>query len=255
MISIYSSAFNLIQNHFDYENSLAKFCSFAEEVVVAVNTSVDDTFDRLQGLCRHYSNLSIVSCDIAYTDPWLDGKIKNHALQSTKYPVKIGLDMDEYIPLQQKNIWINLASNLLSDSVMCYMIPSVNLYQDLDHYYSIGHKWYLHKSGLFRGPVNFARKTDGTVDTTKSDTCELIDKYGNLVRCRTLDKDIKILRQGNMPYVIHTGYIDLEARLIRNKNFWSQHWLIESGGSPPPHKIHQILEDFDETPKPHGLIL
>lgn len=255
MISIYTSAFNLVKNAFNYQDSISRFCDFAEEVVVAVNTSEDDTLNELQKLGDVYKNLLVVPCDISYQDPWLDGKIKNYALQHTKYPIKISLDMDEYIPSFQKNIWINLCANLLADSVMCYMIPSVNLYKDFDHYYSVSPKWYMHKAGLFRGPVSYARNSDGTVDTNKSDTCELIDKYGNLVLSKTYPCDINMLQTKKFPYVIHTGYIDLEARLIRNKNFWSQHWLIESGGKPPPHKIHSTIDDFDEIPKKHGLDL
>jgi hypothetical protein len=256
MISIYTSAFNLIKNQFDYKNTLEKFSKFATEVVIAINTSEDNTVDAIKKLALEYTNLRIVECAFSYSDPWLDGKIKNHALQNTKYPIKLGLDMDEYIPLSQKKIWLNLADNLLGDSrYLCYMIPSVNLYKDYNHYYSIGPKWYLHKGGLFRGPVGFARKSDGTVDTSKSDTCELIDQKGNLVSSLPFDCDIHSLRKKLLPYVIHTGYVNLDARLIRNKNFWSQHWYTESGGYAPPHKIHMDLNDFDEQAKEHGLII
>lgn len=253
MISIYTSAFNLIKNKFDYKNTLQKFADFADEVVIAINSSSDDTLIEIQKLSYKLDNLKVVSCDFSYEDPWMDGKIKNCALQNTTQLLKIGLDMDEYIPLYQKSLWLDLADNLLCDTYMCYMIASLNLYKDFNHYYSIGHKWYLHKSGLFRGPVNFARKSNGTVDTTKSDTCELIDKNGNLVKSRMFDNSIEALRQGKTPYVIHTGYVDLEARLIRNKNFWSQHWLTESGGVPPPHMVHESIEQFNDEPKEHLL--
>lgn len=253
MISIYTSAFNLIQNQFDYIPALQKFSVFAHEVVVAINTSQDNTLSAIRELSSELGNIKVVSCDFSYDDPWLDGKIKNYALQNTSQLIKIGLDIDEYIPLNQKSLWLNLADDLMSDQSMCYMIPSVNLYKDWNHYYSIGPKWYMHKRGLFRGPVNFARKSDGTVDTNKSDTCELIDKNGNLVQSRVFDTDIEILRQGKTPYVIHTGYVNLEARLIRNKNFWSHHWLTESGGVPPPHMVHESIEQFDNEPKEHLL--
>lgn len=255
MISIYSSAFNLIQNQFNYEFSIDKFCNFADEVIVAVNTSIDDTFPILQKLCNKYSNLKIISTDISYDDPLLDGKIKNEALQKTTESIKISLDMDEYIPLWQKSIWTHLSEQLLMDSCYCYMIPSINLYKDYDHYFSITPKWYLHKSGLFRGPVNFARKNDGTVDTHKSDTCELIDSKGDLATSKVAPYDITDLRNGNYPFVVHTGYLSLENRLVRNKNFWKEHWLKESGGEAPPHKIHQNIEDFTESYYQHKLKL
>jgi hypothetical protein len=133
------------------------------------------------------------------------------------------------------------------------MIPSVNLYKTCDNYFSITPKWYLHKSGLFRGPVNFAKKNNGYIDTTKSDTCELIDKNGNLVPSKMSPCDIESLRRDKYPFVVHMGYLSLENRLIRNNNFWSKHWLIESGGEKPSHKVHSNLEDFTEEFKAHNL--
>jgi len=245
MFSIYSSAFNLINNNFDYTESINNFCSFADEVVIAVNKSEDNTFESLKSLNFH--NLKLIKTNFSYQDPLLDGKIKNEALQNTKEEFKIGLDMDEYIPLWQKDIWTNLAYQLRFDIYDCYMIPSLNLYKDRDNYFSIGHKWYLHKGNLFRGAVNFAKNKDGTVDTSRSDTCELIDLNGNLVQSKIFDKDINTLRSKIAPFVVHKGYLDLQNRILRNKNFWKQHWKIESGGFEPKHKVHESLEDFNEN--------
>ena len=55
MFSIYSSAFNLIKNNFDYKEAIDNFCNFAEEVVIAVNTSEDDTLQVLQNLSSEYT--------------------------------------------------------------------------------------------------------------------------------------------------------------------------------------------------------
>jgi hypothetical protein len=255
MITIYSSAFNLIINNFDYKLAIDNFCNIADEVVICVNSSKDDTLETLQNIS--YSNLKIISSNISYEDPLLDGKIKNTALQNTSYlfPIKIGLDMDEYIPLWQKSIWISLAQQLMQDDCACYMIPSLNLYKDIDHYFSIKPKWYMHKNGLFRGVVNFAKKDNGFVDTNKSDTCELIDSNGNLVYSKMIPYDIEALRTNRLPFVVHTGYLSLDNRLLRNQNFWKQHWFTESGGEPPPHKIHEKLEDFDYTIKKHKLLI
>lgn len=254
MISIYSSAFNLLKNNFDYFFSINKFCSFADEVVIAVNTSEDDTLENLNLLTRQFKNLIIISTDISYDDPLLDGKIKNAALQHTSSSIKIGLDMDEYIPLWQKNIWYHLA-HLLSNETdyLCYMIPSLNLYGNIDSYTFINPKWYMHKSGLFRGPVNFAKLKNNCVDTNKSDTCELINSIGNLVPSKILPTDIETLRSGYYPFVVHTGYVSFDARLQRNQNFWKKHWLVESGGIIPKHKIHENINDFTENSQKHLL--
>jgi len=256
MISIYSSAFNLIKNGFDYRTSIDRFCNFADEVVVCVNTSEDETLGELFELKLSYSNLVIIDSNYSYSDPLLDGKIKNAALQRTTHEVKVGLDMDEYIPQWQKPLWRQIGQQLLQDyDRECYMIPSINLYKDKDHFFSITQKWYIHKSGLFRGPVNYARKPDGTINTQVSDSCELIDHYGNIARSAQFSKRLEDLESGNFPFVVHEGYINLDARLLRNKNFWAKHWLVESGGSNPAHVIHSSMEDFQEPYIEHQLKL
>jgi hypothetical protein len=256
MISIYSSAFNLIKNGFDYRTSIDRFCNFAEEVVVCINSSEDRTLSELKYISRFYPHLVIVETDYSYDDPLLDGKIKNAALQATTHEVKVGLDMDEYIPQWQKPMWNRIAQNLLTDLYSsCYMVPSINLYKDKDHFFSITQKWYIHKSGLFRGPVNYAIKPDGTINTQVSDSCELIDSYGNIARSAQFSKRLEDLESGNFPFVVHEGYINLDARLLRNKNFWAKHWLVESGGSNPAHIIHSSMEDFQEPYIEHKLRL
>lgn len=253
MISIYSSAFNLINNNFDYLFIIDNFCNISDEVVIAVNTSIDSTYEILSKLCSKYKNLKIIDTNFSYDDPLLDGKIKNEALQSSTMPIKIGLDMDEYIPIWQKNIWISLSNQLLKDDCLCYMVPSINLYKNCEYYFSITPKWYIHKSGLFRGPVNFAKKQNGFIDTSKSDTCELIDSYGDLVYSKMCPSNIELLREEKYPFVVHMGYLSLENRIIRNNNFWNNHWKVESGGYDPAHKVHKTLDDFDESSSPHKL--
>lgn len=256
MISIYSSAFNLIKNGFDYKNSIQRFCVFADEVVICVNVSEDRTLEELKKLTGEFPNLIIAESHYSYDDPLLDGKIKNNALQSTRGEIKIGLDMDEYIPLWQRGMWSQIALGLSRDHEHdCYMVPSVNLYKDKNHYFSITPKWYIHKSGLFRGPVNYARKPDGTINTKVSDSCELIDYAGYIVKSAQFSKKIEDLESGLFPFVVHEGYIDLDARLLRNKNFWAKHWLTESGGENPAHKIHSSMEDFEEPYISHNLRL
>lgn len=223
MISIYTSAFNLIKNKFDYKDALFNFSNLANELVIAVNTSEDDTLEVLKEEARQNTkcNIKVISTDFLYTDPLLDGKIKNAALQASTEDVKIGLDMDERIPLWQKGSWMSYATFLKHSQYPAFFIPSVNLYKDENHYFSITKKWYMHKGGLKRGPVNFGLNKDGTVDINKSDTCELIDKDGNLVP--SMDVSLSDL------FVYHLGYMNLEDKILRNKNFWKNHWSVESG--------------------------
>jgi hypothetical protein len=47
----------------------------------------------------------------------------------------------------------------------------------------------------------------------------------------------------------------MKKEILRNKNFWKEHWKIESGGIEPNHKVHEYLEDFSETYYQHNLDL
>ena len=241
MFSIYSSAFNLIKNDFNYKEAIDNFCKFAEEVVIAVNTSEDDTLQVLQNLSSEYTNLKIISTDFDYADPLLDGKIKNEALQATSQEFKIGLDMDERIPFYAKYNWINLASVLRFSESFGLLIPSINLWGDKesirwDNKENVKFKWYLHKEGLYRGAHKESIKEDGHVDIEKSDTCDLVDKEGNLVKCdhhfdnnvHTLE-DYRTFLNANLIYVFHLGHLDFDKKINLNKNFWKKHWETESG--------------------------
>lgn len=252
-ISVYTSAFNIVKHGFvHWEKSLQLSSKLADEVIVCVNTSEDNTIEAINEI--GLENLKIIQSDISYDDPLLDGKVKNTALQACTGDILIQLDLDEYIPENQHSIWKTYAWQLMSDeNTDCYMFPVLNLMGSWCSYKDTGNKWYMHKRGFYRGPVGFARKIDGTVDTTKSDTCELIDSYDMLVRCKTLSPRIEDLRSGS-PFVVHFGYLDLNARVQRNQEFWGEHWQKESGGIAPPHKVHMNIEEFNgETILKHGI--
>ena len=237
MISIYTSAFNVIKGNFSYAEAIANFCSFADEVVVAVNTSEDNTLQIFQNLALLYKNLFIVQTNFSYTDPGLDGKIKNAALQACAHDVCLQLDLDERVLLSQKKLWYNISNDLLAAQSHAIMVPVIDLFRDEKYIKSIGSKWYLHKrAGAYRGVVNFARLANGHHDTTKSDSCELTDGWGNLLPSIYLlnpqsDIQTKLLsiKQYDLPYVVHYGYLDLDRRIQLNKDFWSNHWSVEAG--------------------------
>lgn len=259
-LCIYTSGFNLIQNGFDFRSALDKFIAFADEVVIAINTSDDDTLAQVLKYSEDKTDkLKIVLTAYSYDDPDLDGKIKNAALQATTKAIKIGLDLDEYIPLSQKHRWTKWIKLLNLSDHEALLIPSVNLYRDNRHYASIGFKWYVHKDGLYRGTVNFAKREDGTHDITRSDSCELIDENGNLANAYqilngpTSDIDLEFaIRTGGLPYVIHTGYVDLPLRIHRNTNFWKRHWETEEGH---PVDIPLTLAQLEKTCYLHNLPL
>jgi hypothetical protein len=241
MFSIYTSAFNVNKMAFEWQDALNNFARFADEVVIAVNTSDDNTFDDITNYLLTDSSylalkVKVVQTDFKYDDPDLDGKIKNAALQETTHLYKIGLDLDERIRIQDQGTFRNLTSYFHYDKADAVLIPVLNLYQDDKHYKDIGQKWYLHRTGLYRGTVQNAKRKDGTHDISVSDSCELLDKQGNLVRSLMLidpnlppQMKLEIMKQHQLPFIVHYGYIDLAKRIHRNQIFWADHWNLESG--------------------------
>jgi hypothetical protein len=236
-ISSYTSGFNLIQNEFDWKKTLLNHMRLADEVVVAINTSEDDTLEEVKAFAAERDKIEIIETDFSYLDPDLDGKIKNAALQATEHEMKVGLDMDEMIDPAQKERWRELARVLRGGDEGAFFVPVIDLYRDIYSYKNIGQKWYLHKNGLYRGTVNFAKNSDGTHDVDRSDSCELINKNGDLVKTAAMislssDEDSVVLGymiEMDLPRVFHLGYLDLRKKILRNKNFWKDHWAIEAG--------------------------
>lgn len=258
MISIYHSAFNLNKHGFaGWQDCLIKSCNFADEVIVAINTSEDDTEKTvLDILNKESKKFKVINTSFSYDDPWLDGKIKNAALQECTEDFKIQLDLDEYIPTQQRHLWDNLCFNLkFNYNIQCIAVPSVDLYKNLQHYKSINHKQYLHKGLAYRAPQIGARKPDGTINTLMSDGCDLVDENGNFIATHGLDKRLEALESNQIPFVVHMGYVNLDSRLKRNHEFWNEHWYIEGGGQSPAHKIHMKHEDFEYAYLEHNLSL
>lgn len=256
MFSIYHSAFNLIKHGFvGWETSVKNSCKFADEVIIAVNTSSDGTKEAIEETLQDFSNWKIVETDFSYQDPWLDGKIKNTALQTCTQDFKIQLDLDEYIPLWQKPLWENLAMQIATSPVQCAAVASVNLYKDWNHYSSITNKQYFHKGQAYRAPSITARKPDGTINTKMSDGCDLVNADGQFVSTIGTTTNLQPLELGVSPFVVHFGYVDLDSRLKRNHEFWHEHWYVEGGGQDPAHKIHMKHEDFDQPYIPHSLKL
>jgi len=257
-IEIYSSAFNLNKNGFIAPDHIQNFCRFADRVTIAVNTSNDGTLKTLNDIkgINDYRNLNIVSCDFSYEDPLLDGKIKNFALSRTKLEIKLGIDLDELINLDQRPLWDTQADRLLNNKdISGLLIPSVDLYDGLetvrwDSRKNIAAKWYLHKHGCFRGPIQQAVQANGTIDISKSDGCELIDSQGNLVKFQSLvpfeakthDEYYNKLFQLGI-WVWHTGHVDKGERVIRNREFWAEHWNKASGQKI---KVPVSIGEFEE---------
>jgi hypothetical protein len=205
---------------------------------VAVNTSEDGTLEALEKFVGPLSGrIKIVATDFSYSDPDLDGKVKNAALQATSHKYKLGLDLDEMINPNQRDSWVGLVNFLDAyTEAQAFFVPVIDLYKNKYEYKSIGQKWYLHGEGLYRQTVNFAKNPDGTHDIERSDSCELTDKNGDLVHSYNVlangisdEEKLNQISGNDLPYVVHVGHLNPRKRALRNRNFWKNHWKVQSG--------------------------
>lgn len=240
MFSIYTSLFNYSPEKFDIIETFSNWSKYADKIVIG--TFPDQEKELFKVIWREWYNggfslengtkkafVDVVSCETSLDDPLFDGKLKNAALQACKTELVIQQDMDERIG-GNLDFWIRFGDSLLKhkETYKAIMLPVIDLYKDFYHYKGIGYKWFLHtKDGCYRGPVNFAKKEGGLIDTEKSDSCELIDEEGNLVSyARVTD----FVDKGNIsfPHIVHLGYLDLEKRVENNK-FWQPIWSARKG--------------------------
>ena len=263
--SIYTCAFKLEENDFDWEDAIDNFTAFADEVVVAILSGDTVTRDLIKSKNR---KVRVVDTPYTLEDPLAVGKLKNAALQNCFGQRQIGLDMDERIPLGQKTVWENLATNTIDrGGIDSILLPTIDLWGDVKtikndfKQYNGKFKWYLHRYGLKRGVVNFAKIGVDQIDNTKSDTCELLDQAGDLTHAAQVwDASIKdiptyldFLKKSGL-YVFHLGYANLERRHKLNNEFWEGYKLKRCKGLEKSGVITDMEELEVETVE-HGLPL
>lgn len=247
MFSIYTSAFNIVKNNYDYESAFENYNRFAEEIVIStIEGNEDQTIDILKKIEKRNNKFKIIIKDLDRQDPLFWGKLRNEGLKQCSEEFCVSLDLDELVPIWQKYNWINHARMLTYSDYDAYLVPLLNLWgsektirwdNDINYLF----KWALHKNpkvynkDIMRGPVKFAVLKDGTVDITKSDTNELIYSDGNLI------KSLRIINnyEGNPEeytrecctkiFIYHTGYLNFKDKINRNKNFWNKQFKIQAG--------------------------
>ncbi len=241
-LSAYISAWDVLANGFDYVTPLRAALDVFDEVVVAVNTSKDDTLVTLRSFANQIENagrLRVISTDYAYTDITFDGKIKDAALQACTGDVMVQLDLDEIAVPSQRTLWRDYAAQLLAmPGVDCLMLPSVDLWGDMHTVRAdraIGVKFRLHRPGFRRGVWKAAWRDGGRhIDTSRSDSTELIDAKGDLARGMSVVPEAFLNPQftamlNGYPLVLHLGYVSFDQRVRVNKAIWSEHWELRSG--------------------------
>lgn len=224
ILSIYVSAFNLENGLFDWKDALDRFYEFGDELVIGTTSdSKDNTINLLNYYIKDKSRAKLIITDFSLNSPTFDGDIKNAALQATTLPAKILLDLDEFPLLCQKEIWISFYHFMISQGAECMALPSINLCGDMYHYKDIAYKFYLHRDGLHRGVVKHAKKQDGSINISISDTTEPLNSDDELPKIITVENNINYLKTGRVPFVFHKWAVDLDKRIGQNK-FWSPVW-------------------------------
>lgn len=260
--SVYTSLFNYDPDKFDLLGAFKNWSQYADEIVIATFEDQREVLERVvakvfleyNGKDDFYNRFKIVSClDTSLDDPLFDGKLKNAALQACSNELVIQQDMDERIGGDTEQ-WDTLKYVLKNRKAPhAAMIQVIDLYKDFDHYKGVGAKWYLHlKEKSNRGPVNFAKREDGSLDINKSDSCELIDENGDLIPYFIdprfaqpfANKEIESF-DISMPHVIHLGYLDLTKRAEHNK-FRKKCWEAMEG---KPVEVATTVKDLEKENK------
>lgn len=264
--SIVSSWFNVEKMKFDWRGALENWLTFLRgtgEIVIAVNTSQDDSPKLIREWVNNFkidnptnfTKIQIIDIEIPYTDPAFDGKGKAAATDKATERFVILLDCDERLVPGSRESWLRMAIELETSKYDGFLVPVIDLIEDDKKYKSIGSKWYIHKNlpYITRGVVEWAYREDGTIDKTKSDTCEAINREsGQLISAipilmMELPDWMKVaqMESGEVPFVYHLGFLDLEQRL-RQSEFWRPVWDLRDGASK---ESEMTLEKLQAIPK------
>lgn len=260
-ISVYTQVYNAEKYNINYIQPIQNYLDFLDdndEIVIAINQSEDDTYNLVNDAIKNIkarsskkTKLITVPTDFSYSDIEFDGKVKNEALQISINPIKIQMDIDEYFDLNQRDKW-RMVANILNeeDNPDCYLIPSIDLWGSLDKIRKnviIGRKFRIHKSGFFRGVANFARREDGTIDTSMSDSTELIDQNGSIPVCQNLCPEQYLAPEMSKYlqfFTLHMGYVSYSYR-ENIDNFWRPHWQLRCGGrkKDEPQTVEKLSKE------------
>ena len=143
MISAYTTAFNFENMKMSVKEALCNWFVYCDEVVIS---TTDEDRERLEKEIVDFPsyNIKVVSLDIDTKDLFWDGKLKNNGLKNCSNDVVFQIDLDERISGDKGHL-NNLAEAFHQNTEPCCIsIQSIDLFGDLNHYKSIGQKWYLH---------------------------------------------------------------------------------------------------------------
>ena len=228
--------FNVCKFSFNYEKNIRNWSEFADkngEVIIACNTSEDNSYEELSKLAAQITNLKIIQTDIPYTNRF-DGRIKTEALKECSSPVRILMDADEYIPKSNWPKWEEPIDHLMKfyDRWDGFLIPTIDLYgsnKTIRKNHNIGQKFRLHGNRIkSRGVIKFAELPGGYFDTSKSDNTEPLLNNGELGLfypfLQSPMRPEQAFNLVNLPFTVHEGYLDLARKANHGKEFWKNAW-------------------------------
>jgi hypothetical protein len=260
-VGLYSCAWNVIKNNFDYKDAITNWLLFADTITIAVNISTceDDTYNALNEYIKtNKFPVKLIKTYFEKSDPFMYGKIVNSALQNIQADLFIHQDLDERL-VGSKNMLFPIYNYIIENRVKALFVPTIDLYGSKEKALpEVKGKWYIHLPGLFRGAVKFGVKENGLPDYNKTSTDELIDEQGNLVPTISLLNDKSFIGlshyvKGGLPLSQHIGFLNLQERLPRNY-FWSEFWTNATGGDKNSHAL-TIEELANRETQKHGLPL
>lgn len=244
---VHSSLFNIVRMNFNYHRAIDNWSYFLEqfpdyhEINLVVNTSEDDTLNVIKEAAIKYRKINVtinvIESNIPYSDPAFDGKIKDVGFQNSTSDYNILFDLDECVPLYSAKSWIQAANQLGNSDFDALLIPSIDLFGDFEHATAVGQKWYLVKNRayLHRGVFAGAIKSNGKIDISRSDSCEICLPDGSLAKSAnifdprmTYEQKLTELQTNKWPFVFHLGALDLDQRVKQNQ-FWLPHWSNRAG--------------------------
>lgn len=264
--SIYTTCYLLNKNGFSFLSHLKNFSQFAAEVVVGtlVEGNTDGTKDILEKYVKDngLNNVKIVeSADISFSSNLFDGQLKNFALQNTTGDLCLQIDLDEEIPLWQKDRWADYGQKLLGSHYDALLVPTIDLWGNKDRIKKnspIGYKFRIHKPNCHIGVNNGAKLDNGLIDTSKSDTCEVLNWKGEIVSAISSCPPECLLpenssRLNNYIFTVHYGGLNLNSKADLAKNWWNKCWADRSGREDNC-ELSSIKLASEETIEHHLLI-
>jgi hypothetical protein len=261
--SAYFYLFNVKRFSFPYREAVANFCTFFDEVICATIKDEDDSASLLHALALEFPNFHVVETDIKLGDNRFDGKLKTEALKRCTHPIRVIMDGDERVALSNKPKWREAYARLLNspgvDGLLVPVIDEWGARDQINVEKDIGQKFRIHKDTVVtRGVIPSAELSGGRFDTSRSDSTEPLLTNGSLANFvpfvpRMAFTPMLASMLAGYPYVLHEGYLDLQARIKLNTEFWKGHWENRSGHE---ERVETNLLNLSRAATiPHGLPL